>query len=80
MRIDGQLTFNTTKPMIEAALAGYGIGFVPEGMVREEIRAKTLIQVLDDWSKPFAGFHLYYPSRRQTSPAFQIIADILRYR
>lgn len=80
VRVDGQLTFNTTKPMVEAALAGYGIGFVPETMVRGEIKAKRLIQVLHDWTKPFAGFHLYYPSRRQTSPAFQIIADILRYR
>lgn len=80
VRVDGQLTFNTTRPMVEATLAGYGIGFVPEGMVADAIKARKLVQVLDEWSKPFAGFHLYYPSRRQTSPAFQIVADILRCR
>jgi DNA-binding transcriptional LysR family regulator len=80
VRVDGQLTFNTTRPITEAALAGYGIGFLPEGVVAERIKARELVQVLDDWSKPFAGFHLYYPSRRQNSPAFQIVADLLRYR
>jgi DNA-binding transcriptional LysR family regulator len=80
VRVDGQLTFNTTRPMVEAAVAGYGIGFVPESMALDLIRAGRLVQVLDDWSKPFAGFHLYYPSRRQNSPAFQIVANLLRHR
>lgn len=80
VRVDGQLTFNTTRPMVEAAVAGYGIGFVPESMAHDLIKSRKLVQVLDEWCQPFAGFHLYYPSRRQTSPAFQIVADLLRYR
>ena len=80
VRVDGQLIFNTIRPMVTAALAGFGIAFVPEDSVRDDIRSGRLIQVLDDWCQPISGFHLYYPSRRQTSPAFQVIADALRYR
>ena len=80
VQVDGQLTFNTIRPMVAAALAGFGIAFVPEDSVAEAIGSGELVQVLDDWCQPFAGLHLYYPSRRQNSPAFQIIVDLLRYR
>jgi DNA-binding transcriptional LysR family regulator len=80
VRVDGQLTFNTIKPMVDAALAGYGIAFVPVDTVVGSLAAGTLEQVLDEWCQPFAGFHLYYPSRRHNSPAFQIVVDLLRYR
>ena len=66
--------------MVDAALAGYGIAFVPEDTVADHLVAGALEQVLDEWCQPFAGFHLYYPSRRQNSPAFQIVVDLLRYR
>jgi DNA-binding transcriptional LysR family regulator len=66
--------------MVAAALAGFGIAFVPEDSVRDNISGGRLIQVLDDWCQPISGFHLYYPSRRQTSPAFQVVADALRWR
>lgn len=80
VRVDGQLVFNTIKPMIDAALAGFGIGFVPEESVRAYLAGGSLVQVLDDWCQPFPGFHLYYPSRRRNSPAFAIIVDALRHR
>lgn len=80
VRVEGQLTFNTIRPIVAAALAGYGIGFVPEDLVTDHIARGNLIQVLDDWSHPFPGFHLYYPSRRQVSPALQFVIDTLRQR
>lgn len=80
VRVDGQLIFNSMRPIVTAALAGFGIALVPEDNVRNDIGNGKLVQVLDDWCQPFAGYHLYYPSRRQTSPAFQIVADALRYR
>jgi DNA-binding transcriptional LysR family regulator len=79
-KVEGQLIFNTITPMIEGALAGLGIALVPESGVREHVADGSLVQVLGEWCPTFAGFHLYYPSRRQQSPAFQIIVDALRYR
>jgi len=80
VRVEGQLTFNTTTPMIEAAKMGLGIAFVPENLVTDAIADGSLQQVLDDWSPFFAGYYLYYPSRRQLSPAFAVLVDALRYR
>ena len=80
VRVDGQLTFNTIGLMVDAALAGYGIAFVPEDSVAAHIAAGHLVQVLNDWCPPIAGFHLYYPSRRQNSTAFQTVVSLLRYR
>ena len=64
--------------MVDAAVSGLGIAYVPENRVADEIASGRLVQVLDDWSPMFAGYHLYYPSRRQNSPAFSIIVDALR--
>lgn len=80
VRVNGQLTFNNSYAMIDAALSGYGIAYVPEDIVARQIAGGTLVQVLDDWSPFFDGYFLYYPSRRQNLPAFQIIVDALRYR
>lgn len=80
VRVDGQWTFNTVRPMVEAALAGYGIAFVPEDTVRKHVQSGALVQLLDDWCPAIAGFHLYYPSRRQISPAFALVIDALRWR
>jgi DNA-binding transcriptional LysR family regulator len=80
VRVDGQLTFNTSLPMIEAAIAGRGLAYVPEDLVSEALTAGKLVQVLDDWSPHFSGYHLYYPSRRQLSPAVSVIVDALRHR
>jgi DNA-binding transcriptional LysR family regulator len=78
VRVDGQLTFNTSYAMIDAAVAGYGIAYVPESLVTAEIASGRLVQMLDDWCPLFPGYYLYYPSRRQNAPAFRIVVDALR--
>jgi len=80
VRVDGPLIFNTIRPTVEAAVAGMGISFVPDESAREYLSSGALVQVLDEWCPPISGFHLYYPSRRQQSPAFAVILDALRYR
>ncbi len=80
VRVEGQLTFNSTIPMIEAALSGCGIAYVPENLVSRHIAEGRLTLALGDWSPPFAGYHLYYPSRRQLSPAMTVIVEALRHR
>jgi DNA-binding transcriptional LysR family regulator len=80
VRVDGQLAFNSSVPILAAALAGHGLACVPEDMVREHIAAGRLVRVLADWVEIFSGYHLYYPSRRQASPAFSLLVEALRYR
>ncbi|HYG26819.1 MAG TPA: LysR substrate-binding domain-containing protein, partial [Caulobacteraceae bacterium] len=80
VRVDGQITFNNSYAMIDAAVGGFGIAYVPEDIVATQIRSGSLAVVLDDWSPFFDGYFLYYPSRRQNLPAFQIVVDALRYR
>ncbi|WP_332716322.1 LysR family transcriptional regulator [Pelagibacterium mangrovi] len=78
VRVGGQLTFNTILSMIDAAVSGLGVGYVPENAVADEIKAGRLVQVLDEWSPMFAGYYLYYPRRRQNSPAFAVVVNALR--
>jgi len=80
VRVDGQLTFNNSYAMIDAAVSGLGIAYVPEDTVAPLTESGALELVLDDWSPLFDGYFLYYPSRRQNLPAFQIIVDALRHR
>ncbi len=80
MRVEGQLVFNNIALRLNAALGGLGLAYLPEDAVAPYLASGQLVQVLEDWCPPFAGYHLYYPSRRQTSPAFALIADALRYR
>jgi DNA-binding transcriptional LysR family regulator len=80
VRVDGQLVFNSTAPILEAALAGLGMAYLMEGHVREHLDSGRLVRVLADWSAPFAGYHLYYPSRRQPTAAFTLLVDALRWR
>jgi len=80
VRVDGPIIFNSIKPMVDAALSNFGIAFVPQDSVDHHVRAGRLVQVLQDWCPPIPGFHLYYPSRRHNSPAFQIILEALRHR
>jgi DNA-binding transcriptional LysR family regulator len=76
----GQLVFNDAGLIVAAALAGHGIAFMLEDHVREHLADGTLIRVLEDWCEPFDGYYLYYPSRRQPSPAFRLVLDALRHR
>jgi DNA-binding transcriptional LysR family regulator len=80
VRVDGQLTFNTTMQMLAAALAGFGLTHLPEGLVESHIAKGRLKRVLADWCPPFSGYHLWYPSRRQSSAAFALVVEALRYR
>lgn len=80
VRVDGQLTYNTTAQMLNAALAGLGLAYVPEGVARPYLAKGRLKRVLADWCLPYSGYHLYYPSRRQPTPAFALLVDALRYR
>jgi DNA-binding transcriptional LysR family regulator len=79
-RVDGQWTFNSSLPILKAALAGAGLAFLPGDMVHKEIADGSLIRVLEDWCQPFAGYHLYYPNRRERSSAFGVVADALRHQ
>jgi DNA-binding transcriptional LysR family regulator len=80
VRVDGQIAFNDVLMALRAAHAGLGIGFVFEDMVRSDIGAGRLVRVLADWCASFPGYHLYYPSRRQSLPAFAVLVEALRYR
>jgi DNA-binding transcriptional LysR family regulator len=79
VRVDGALIFNTSPPQVDAALAGLGIALLPDDELMEHIEAGHLIRVLEDWCPKFAGYHLYYPSRRQPSPAFSMVVQALRF-
>lgn len=80
VRVDGQLVFNTGLLRMNAVLAGLGVAYIPEDLVKRGIADGRLIRVLADWCAPFAGYHLYYPSRRQPTPAFAVLVEALRYR
>jgi DNA-binding transcriptional LysR family regulator len=79
VRVDGQLVFNDVSQMLTAALAGVGIAYVLEDEAQPHIASRRLQRVLEDWCPPFPGYHLYYPSRRQSSPAFALLVEALRY-
>jgi DNA-binding transcriptional LysR family regulator len=80
VRVDGRLVFNNTLMALEAAVAGYGLAYLLEDRVQACLADGRLVQVLADWCPPFSGYHLYYPSRRQPTPAFALLVDALRYR
>ncbi|MGP0000302.1 MAG: LysR family transcriptional regulator [Acetobacteraceae bacterium] len=80
VKVEGQLVFNGTAPMLDAALSGFGLAYVPENTVQTHLADGSLIRVLADWCPPYPGYHLYYPSRRQPTPAFALLVNALRYR
>ncbi|MDB5772246.1 MAG: LysR family transcriptional regulator [Burkholderia sp.] len=80
VRVEGQLVFNSPIQILNATLAGLGLAFTLEDRVREHIAQGRLKRVLDDRCPAFAGYHRYYPSSRQSSPAFSLLVDALRYR
>jgi DNA-binding transcriptional LysR family regulator len=80
VRVDGQLVFNNIFRVLNAAIAGFGIAYVPEDLARPYFAKGRLERVLEDWCPPWPGYHLYYPSRRQSSPAFALLVDALRHR
>src|SRR5438309_6296734 len=80
VRVEGQLVFNTTTQMLDGALAGLGLTYLPEGLVQPYINKGRLKRVLEDWCPSYPGYHLYYPSRRQPSAAFALFVEALRHR
>jgi DNA-binding transcriptional LysR family regulator len=80
VRVEGQLVFNETRMALLAATTGAGLAYLLEGQVKPMIADGRLVRVLSDWCAPFPGYHLYYPSRRQLSPAFALLVEALRYR
>jgi len=79
VRVAGQATFNTSPPMLDAALDGVGVAYLPRSLVEPHLTSGRLLEALGDWLPSFAGYHLYYPSRRQMTPAFGIVLNALRY-
>lgn len=79
VRVEGQLVFNTIAMRLDAVLQGLGLAYMPEDLVQTYVEQGRLIRVLEDWCEPFSGYHLYYPSRRQSSPAFTLLRETLRY-
>jgi len=80
VRVEGRLAFNNSQQIRTAALDGFGLACLPEDIVLADIAAGRLKRLLGDWCPPFPGYHLYYPSRRQHSPAFSLLVEALRYR
>lgn len=80
VRVEGQLAFNNVPMILRAATAGFGLACVLEDHVAAQVADGSLVRVLEAWCPPFAGYHLYYPSRRQPSAAFALLVDALRYR
>jgi DNA-binding transcriptional LysR family regulator len=76
--VDGPLIFDAGGMVVDAALAGVGLGYVLEDRAREHLKTGALVRVLADWCPPFPGFHLYYPGRRQLSPALAAFIDAIR--
>jgi DNA-binding transcriptional LysR family regulator len=80
VRVEGQLIFNTMSLALRAVLDGLGLGYCLDDMAAEAIADGRLIRVLEDWCEPFPGYHIYYPSRCQLSPALRLLIDALRFR
>ncbi|MCJ2085145.1 LysR family transcriptional regulator [Methylobacterium sp. E-005] len=79
VRVEGQLILNSIALMIDAALNGFGLAYLAQDQVQPHLDSGRLVRALEDWCPPFSGHHLYYPSRRQPSPAFAIIVEHLRW-
>lgn len=78
VHVDGPLTFNEPELMVAAALDGLGVGYLLDHEVMPHVAAGRLIHLLADWTPPFPGFHLYYPSRRQMRPVLAALVGALQ--
>lgn len=80
VKVEGPLVLNDATLLVKAATDGHGVAFLIEDHVAQELADGTLVRVLEDWCDPFDGYYLYYPSRRQPSPAFSVLLEALRFR
>ncbi len=80
VQVTGQLVFNTSTQLLNAALEGYALTYAPEDVIQPHVEAGRLVRVLEEWSPTFPGYRLYYPSRRQSLPAFALVVEALKLR
>ncbi len=80
VQVSGQIIFNTSAQLLNAALEGYALTYAPEDVIQPHVEAGRLVRVLEAWSPTFPGYHLYYPSRRQSLPAFALVVEALKLR
>lgn len=80
VRVDGPLVFNTIDLILDAAIDGLGLAYLPLDQVTEHLASGRLVRVLADSTPPLPGYHLYYPSRRHSSPAFSLFIEAVRYK
>jgi DNA-binding transcriptional LysR family regulator len=80
VRVEGQLVFNDVSALLNAAVEGFGVAYLPEPYAQPHLSSGELVRLLEDWCPSLSGYHLYYPSRRQPSPAFSVLVDAIRYR
>lgn len=80
VRVRGPIVINDNEMLVNAALGGLGLVYTFESQVAQHVADGRLIRVLEDWCPPFPGYHLYYPSRRQHTPAFALLLEALRYK
>ncbi|WP_160106569.1 LysR family transcriptional regulator [Pseudomonas izuensis] len=78
VRVDGQWVFNSTYQMLEAALEGFGLAYLPLELAKSYVNAGRLVCVLEDWFPTYPGYHLFYPSRRQVSQAVSLVVQALK--
>jgi len=79
-RVEGHWTLNSSLPIQRAVVAERGLAFLPEDMAQKEMANRGLVRVLEDWCRPFPGYHLYYPNRREHSSVLAVVVETLRYR
>jgi DNA-binding transcriptional LysR family regulator len=80
VRVSGQVTFDGAYQMLNAALSGYGLAFLPEELTQPHVDAGRLRRVMDDHCGSFPGLHAYYPSRRNSSRALRLVIEAIRYQ
>ncbi len=78
IRVDGQAVFNNTLLMLQAALDGIGLCYVPLDLLQPHIEAGRLTPALKAWWPTFPGYHLFYASRRHVAPALALVVEALR--
>jgi len=79
VRVDGPVAYNSLAMIRQAALDGFGLGYLTRDSVQRDLDEGRLISVLADWCPPLPAYHLYYPSRRQQLPAFALLVEALRH-
>jgi DNA-binding transcriptional LysR family regulator len=79
-RVRGQAVFSTAGHILQGALDGAGLGFLPEELVGAHVQAGRLVSVMEDWCPLWPGLHAYYPSRRHSSRALALVIDAIRHK